>query len=506
MALALGLGAGADDGLARHVHLEVGRVEHLDAEDVVLAAVASAQRLGHGGDAEPEEPPALPGLRLLAPEVLVPDGLESHVQALGVLARVEQEAERGAVRELVVPDEVHPAERGLVHAQVVGCGLHHPLLEEHRLGHPERAPVGHPAGCLVGVAAAGHQVGGRDVVGRERGVHQADLELAGLRVREERAVVSVGADPHPEDLAVLPQRHLAVQVDVPGEAGRDEVAGLVLDPLHRPLQQDRGQDRADVAGIHRHLVAEPAADVRGDDPDHVLGQLGDQRYRGPDDVRRLGGHVHGELGRGPVEVRDRPAALDRTRVRARVVQLEPGDHVGLLEGPVGGGRVADLPVVDGVAGLALLVVPDDRGVLGLRLLRVHDRRQRLVLDVDGLARVLGDVRVVGDDAGHLLTLEPHLVGGQHGLGVVGQGRHPGQVPGRHHLAGQHQVDPGDIPGLAGVDRLDPGVRQRAAQDLHVQHARQGDVIGVIALTADEAVVLDPLAAGAQPADLDLIEC
>ena len=335
-------------------------------------------------------------------------------------------------------------------------------------------------------------------------MQQPDLELAGLGVGEERPVVGVGPDPDGQDLAVLAQRHLAVQVDVPGEAGRDQVAGLVLDPLDRPLQQDGGQDRADVAGVDRDLVAEPAADVRGDDPDHVLGQLGHQRHRGPDDVRGLGGHVDGELRGGPVEVGDRPAALDRRGVRARVVQLQPGDHVGLLEGAVGALAVADLPVVDDVVVLVLLVVADHRRARGQRLRRVDDRRQRLVLDVDQLARVLGDVGVVGDDAGHLLALEAHLVGGQHGLGVVGQRRHPGQVAGRHHLAGQHQVHAGDLPGPAGVDRLDPGVGQRAAQDLHVQHAGQRDVVGVVALAADEPAVLDPLAAGAQPADLDLV--
>src|SRR5439155_18216177 len=37
--LALSLGAGPDDRLAGHVDLEFGRVEHLDAEDVVLPAV-----------------------------------------------------------------------------------------------------------------------------------------------------------------------------------------------------------------------------------------------------------------------------------------------------------------------------------------------------------------------------------------------------------------------------------------------------------------------------------
>src|SRR5437879_1332707 len=86
-------------------------------------------------------------VELLTAELLVVDRLEPDVQALGVLAGVGQEAERGPVREVLVADEVHPAERGLVHAEVAGRRLHHAFLEEHRLGDPERAPVGDPARC-----------------------------------------------------------------------------------------------------------------------------------------------------------------------------------------------------------------------------------------------------------------------------------------------------------------------------------------------------------------------
>ena len=164
---------------------------------------------------------------------------------------VGEEAERRAVREVVVADEVDPPELRLVHAEVVGRRLHHALLEEHRLGHPERAPVGDAAGRLVGVDAARGQVGGRDVVAGERRVHQADLELAGLGVGEEGAVVGVGVHPDAEDLAVLAQRQLALEVDVAGEAGRDQVAGAVLDPLDRTLGEDRGEDRHDVARVDR---------------------------------------------------------------------------------------------------------------------------------------------------------------------------------------------------------------------------------------------------------------
>ena len=152
------------------------------------------------------------------------------------------------------------------------------------------------------------------------------------------------------------------------------------------------------------------------------------------------------------------------------------------------------------------VIADDRRTVGDGLHRIHDHRQLLVLNVDRLARVLGDVRVVGDHAGHFLALEPHLVGGQDGLGVVGERRHPRQVAGGHHLAGEHEAHSGYLPRPARVDRLDPRVRHRAAQDLHVQHAGQHDVVGVVALAPDETVVLDALAAGAQSANLDLVQC
>ena len=55
--------------------------------------------------------------------------------------------------------------------------------------------------------------------------------------------------------------------------------------------------------------------------------------------------------------------------------------------------------------------------------------QDVVLDVDQLERVARRVAVLGDDERDLLALEAHLVGGQHGLDVVGQRRHPGQARG-----------------------------------------------------------------------------
>ena len=225
-----------------------------------------------------------------------------------------------------------------------------------------------------------------------------------------------------------------MHVVVAGEAGGDQVAGAVLDPLDGLAEQQRGGGGDDVAGIDRHLVAEPAADVRRDDPDLVLGQAGDHREQRAVRVRRLRGHVDRRLAGRRVDVRHAAAALERRRVAARVVRVELDDPVGLGEGALGGVGVTGLPVVDVVGVLALLVVADQRRVALERLLRRGDGRQRVVVDLDQLERVLGGVRVGGDDGRDLLPLEADLVGREHGLGVARERRHPGELVLGHQLA------------------------------------------------------------------------
>ena len=52
---------------------------------------------------------------------------------------------------------------------------------------------------------------------------------------------------------------------------------------------------------------------------------------------------------------------------------------------------------------------DERRVLGLRLERVEHDRQRLVLDLDQVAGVLGDVAVLGDHRRDGLAVVAHLL-------------------------------------------------------------------------------------------------
>ena len=113
-------------------------------------------------------------------------------------------------------------------------------------------------------------------------------------------------------------------------------------------------------------------------------------------------------------------------------------------------------------------------------------------------RVVGRVLVGRDHERDLLALEPHLVAGQHGLRVVGDGRHPGQAQRLQVLGGDDGGHVGMRQRARGVDRDDPGVRVGAAQQRAVDHTRQLDVVQVRALAADEPRVLLAL----QPAEAD----
>ena len=270
-----------------------------------------------------------------------------------------------------------------------------------------------------------------------------------------------------------------------------QVLHPVLDPLHRLADHHRSGHRDHVSRIHRHLAAEAAADVGRDDADALLRQADvprDQREHRAHRVRRLGGHVDRELALGRVEVGDAAAGLHRRHVDARHVHVLLGDDLRSLQRFLGVGAVARLPVEGEVVLLVFLVLAQHRRAGCDRLQRVDHHRQRLVIDLDRVGAVGGDIALGGDHRAHLLRLVHHFVGRQHHLRVGRDGRHPVQLVFLERGAVDHRKDAGDLQRLRGIDLLDPRVRVRAAHDVHVQHPGQLDVVDVVALAADEARV------------------
>ena len=131
-----------------------------------------------------------------------------------------------------------------------------------------------------------------------------------------------------------------------------------------------------------------------------------------------------------------------------------------------------------------------------RLERIDHDRQRLVFDLDRVDAVIGGVAVGGDHEGDFLVLEQHLAVGQHHLHVAGQRRHPGEVDGLQRLGGDHREHARHLQRLLGVDRLDARMGVRRADEIAMQHARQLQVVDIVALALGEADVLDALALAA----------
>ncbi len=187
-----------------------------------------------------------------------------------------------------------------------------------------------------------------------------------------------------------------------------------------------------------------------------------------------------------------------------------GDHLldrdlRLPEGGVCEVLIADGPLKNVVVVLARTmraghladeVLAQHRRIRIHRLEGIDQRRQRLVFDDDRVDAVIGRIAVGGDDEGDLLILEQHLAVGQNHLHVAGQGRHPGEVDGLQRLGGDHREHAGDLQRRAVVDFLDARMRMRRADEVAMQHARQLDVVDVIAPALREADVLDALALAA----------
>ena len=140
----------------------------------------------------------------------------------------------------------------------------------------------------------------------------------------------------------------------------------------------------------------------------------------------------------------------------------------------------------------------DQQVAVAGVLDAHHGRQHVVVDADPVDGVLGDVAVDRHDHRDRLADVVDLVAGQGVLGAaVGErgvrdqqrqrlGHRPDEV-----LVGVDGHDPLDVEDGVDVDREDPGVGVRAAQDGGVQRAGH-QVVGVLALPAQQPVVLDAL--------------
>ena len=194
------------------------------------------------------------------------------------------------------------------------------------------------------------------------------------------------------------------------------------------------------------------------------------------------------IGRGVVS-RDSGARLDGRHDDAVVHHLDLDDVRRLLH-RLSHSRGVTLVQVEGEITRRLL--PDRGRAGGERRHAVDDGRQRLVVDLDKLGRLAGDLLAVGNDEGHRIADMAHAA-----LGKCRARRHDQRLHRRH--AGQRtETVGGEIGGR--VDALHAGKRRasrnvdplyermgvRRAQHVAMQASRNGDVVDVTAVADEEA--------------------
>ena len=299
-----------------------------------------------------------------------------------------------------------------------------------------------------------------------------------------------------EDLAVLGRRHLGVGDVVAAVRVAKESLGAVAVPFHRPADLLCRPEADRLLGVDEDLRAEAAADVRRDDAQLVLGRDADEgREHEPRHMRVLARGVEGVALVARIVLADRGAGLDRVRNQPVVGDVELGHVLGSGKGLVDGGLVAEMPAEDGVVGRDLVDLRRAR----LRLGGVDDRRQRLVIDGDGLGRVLRLRQRLGDDDGDVIADVAHLAkrqrrvrAGLHRRAVLGMDHpaadQPADLVGRQILARQHREHAGLRLRGGGIDRADGGVRVRRAQEGGIGLPRAGEVVDVMPAAGDEALV------------------
>ena len=183
---------------------------------------------------------------------------------------------------------------------------------------------------------------------------QRRVEIGRHRRREQRhigAEIGVGLDPKPQDLVVLVERHLRLRDMVAAVGVGKEGFGTVAGPFHRAADLLRGPQRHHFFRIDVDLRAEAAADIGRDHAQLVLGgDVVECRQHQTRDMRILRGRIEREMLFGLIVVGDRRARLHRVRHQAVVGEFQRHHIGGLAEGVLYRGLVADMPVIDHIAG------------------------------------------------------------------------------------------------------------------------------------------------------------
>ncbi|MGY4503057.1 hypothetical protein ACVWYH_007014 [Bradyrhizobium sp. GM24.11] len=415
------------------------------------------------------------------------DEVDALVEPVGAVEHVVIVGRRRRQHGIAVPDDVAAAHLIGADAELLGqlvdCGFH----RDHGLRQ-----------AIAAKRTRGHRIGVDDEAVDP--LIRAVVNGNGLRHRVEHhggAVIAIGAGvgKHVELQRGEPAVSVGAGLDVDPHRmprrGRGELLLAGELELDRPTGLQRGQ-RQNVLNEHLLLPAKTAADALAEHADLVQGKLEHVRERAPGQERHLrrGADVEDTCIIEPGE-----ATMGLQRRMLHTVTVEGG----LVSDSRRSKRCCD------VAELAMRfrneialrvrnavragpIGMNERSARRHRLFGIDQRRQDLVVDLQPSASLLGSAFTLGDHGCDLLADEAHDV--IEDAGVLGvhpvllvpcrREQHRGRI-----LMRQDRVHAGYGHRRRSVDRDDPGMRMRRAQQLDVQQAVDLRVERVARRAADD---------------------
>ena len=198
--------------------------------------------------------------RLCAPIDLVEAARQRHpvVAAVGFRSDVERRDGGEPVGHLGFGDEIAPAERNAIEAELGGGDVEQPLAKEVSL---------EAAGAAIGSRRrlVGHHQRHVDAHVRNAvrpGEHLRDVARGRRPVGADiGALIGAGASAQRQDRAVPVARDLQFTFGIAGMIGGEQMLAAILDPLHRPAGEACRERDQKVLRIEFAARAEAAADV-----------------------------------------------------------------------------------------------------------------------------------------------------------------------------------------------------------------------------------------------------
>ncbi len=415
-----------------------------------------------------------------------------------VIAGVEDRTRGTGIGKRILRHEISPAQLGRIDLQLARRDVHHALEREIEL---------RPA--IAAIEADRRLVGDNQLVLHRDVLHRIAAVAGRMHAIDRGRLGRPQIGTHVGDVAKFQADQLAVIL----ERGRDragavarrrcssQMLGAILDPLDGISQRAAHRGKQHDIGEHRLLDAEAAAAVgRRDEAQPIAGNLQRAGHQGLQHERALEVGPHGEAIGRLLELGDDAEGFHRRRGVARIGVGELDHAIGLREGAVGI-AVAEAAAVDGVR--PGLVVQQRRAVGG----RVRDagrRGQRLVVDLDQLAGVLGDVARVRDHHGDRLADVAHAIC-REWIVRYRRAHHRRDRPDRALKlgTGDDAHDAREGAGACCVDVTDACVRMRRAQDGGMLEARDRREIVDEARAAGEQRLI--FLARQRPADPGLLD-